>query len=132
MLSQLATVAVAVGSIREYDGTRFRPQGKNMTIPAVYQRSPAALLGERLQQTALSGKELAECLCVRHDVVSKLLAGKVGINPELATRLGRFFGDRPEFWMTLQAEHALALFRKNGGEAAIVAEVRPRSAGARP
>jgi antitoxin HigA-1 len=35
-----------------------------------------------------------------------------GISPEMALRLGRFFGTTPEFWVNLQAHYDLSISRQ--------------------
>ena len=43
------------------------------------------------------------------------MAGKRAISPETALRLGRFFGNEPEFWLAMQASYDLAMLRATVG-----------------
>ncbi len=47
--------------------------------------------------------------------IQEIIAGKRGISPETALRLGRFFGNEPEFWLSMQASYDLAMLRKQMG-----------------
>jgi addiction module HigA family antidote len=47
-----------------------------------------------------------------------------GISPEMALRLGRFFGNTPDFWLNLQSEFDLRIVR-NQKEATVKSQVRP-------
>jgi antitoxin HigA-1 len=46
---------------------------------------------------------------VSHDrVLSSLINGKTGISPEMAIRLSKAFGSKPEEWIAMQAAFDLA------------------------
>lgn len=45
---------------------------------------------------------LAKALGVSHQLVSELLREQQAVNPEMAVRLGRLFGNSPEFWVNAQ------------------------------
>ena len=44
-----------------------------------------------------------------------LVTSKRAISPETALRLGRFFGNEPEFWLAMQASYDLAMVRGTVG-----------------
>ena len=45
---------------------------------------------------------LAEAAGVSRQSVNELLRGRRAVSPEMALRLGRLFGNSPEFWMNAQ------------------------------
>ncbi len=45
----------------------------------------------------------------------EIVTGKRAISPETALRLGRFFGNEPEFWLAMQASYDLAMLRATVG-----------------
>jgi addiction module HigA family antidote len=55
-------------------------------------------------------------------IFQEIIAGKRAISPETALRLGRYFGNEPEFWLSMQASYDLAMLRRQMGER-IAAEV---------
>ena len=90
-----------------------------MTFEEVH---PGRVLREELTSRSLSATSLALKLRVAPQRFQKIIAGKRGISPETALRLGRFFGNEPEFWLSMQANYDLAMLRKQMGER-IAAEV---------
>lgn len=60
----------------------------------------------------LSQRELAERLGVSTAAVSRLLAGKADLSPEMAVRLALVFDRSAESWMALQSAHSLAQAKK--------------------
>lgn len=47
--------------------------------------------------------------------LSNLVNGKNGISPEMAIRLSKAFGGRPEAWLGMQTEYDLAQAMKKAG-----------------
>ena len=45
---------------------------------------------------------LAEAAGVSRQSVNELLRGRRAVSPEMALRLGRLFGNSPEFWLNAQ------------------------------
>jgi addiction module HigA family antidote len=76
---------------------------------------PGAILREELEARRLSASALALKLRVAPQRIQEIVAGKRGISPETALRLGRFFGNEPEFWLSLQATYDLAVLRRDIG-----------------
>jgi addiction module HigA family antidote len=76
---------------------------------------PGAILREELEARRLSASALALKLRVAPQRIQEIVAGKRGISPETALRLGRFFGNEPEFWLSLQATYDLAVLRRDMG-----------------
>jgi len=76
---------------------------------------PGAILREELDARGLSASALALKLRVAPQRIQEVVAGKRGISPETALRLGRYFGNEPEFWLSLQATYDLAVLRRTLG-----------------
>ena len=75
-----------------------------------------------LAARGLSAHALALKLRVPANRVSEIIAGKRGISPETALRLGRYFGTGAPFWLNLQGQYDLALAERALGDR-IAAEV---------
>jgi len=60
--------------------------------------------------------ETAARLGVTRQNLNNLLNGKSGISPEMAIRLSKAFGSRPEVWLGLQMEYDLAEAQKTAGK----------------
>jgi addiction module HigA family antidote len=79
-----------------------------MSIPnsrAVTRRPthPGEMLREDfLPDYALTATGLAEALGVSRQSVNELLRARRAVSPEMALRLGRLFGNSPEFWLNVQ------------------------------
>ncbi len=76
---------------------------------------PGQILAEELEARGLSAAALALKLRVAPQRIQEIVAGKRGVSPETALRLGRFFGNAPEFWLAMQASHDLAVLRREKG-----------------
>ena len=50
----------------------------------------------------LSVTGLAKAIGVSRQSVNELLRGRRSVSPEMALRLGRLFGNTPEFWLNAQ------------------------------
>ena len=83
---------------------------------------PGAILKEELEARGLSATALALKLRVAPQRIQEIVTGKRAISPETALRLGRFFGNAPEFWMSMQSAYDLAILRRERGTQ-IAAEV---------
>jgi antitoxin HigA-1 len=69
------------------------------------------LLEEFLNPLGLSQVAFAGHIGVPVQRVNEIVRGKRGITPETAWLFAEAFGTSPEFWLNLQANHDLALFR---------------------
>ena len=85
---------------------------------------PGLLLKEELEARSLSAAALALALRLRvpPQRIQEIVAGKRGLSPETALRLGLYFGNEPEFWLSMQAAYDLAVLRRDRGSR-IAAEV---------
>lgn len=89
----------------------------------IYQEThPGTVLKEELEARDLSAAALALRLRVAPQRIQEIVSGKRGISPETALRLARYFGNEPEFWLSMQTTYDLAILRKERG-AQIAAEV---------
>ena len=70
---------------------------------------PGPILRRELQARGLSANALARALRVPSGRVVDILNGKRAVSAETALRLGRYFGNDPQFWLNLQAQYDLAL-----------------------
>jgi len=85
---------------------------------------PGSILKEELEARQMSGNALALALRINSGRVSEILSGKRGISADTALRLGRYFGNEPQFWLGLQAAYDLAIARRESGERILI-EVLP-------
>jgi addiction module HigA family antidote len=69
---------------------------------------------------------LAEALGVSRQSVNELLRERRAVSPEMALRLGRLYGNSPEFW--LNAQRAVDLWLAAEALKEEVARIRPLSA----
>lgn len=90
----------------------------------MFEVHPGLILKEELEARAMSGNALALALRINSGRVSEVLSGKRGISADTALRLGRYFGNDPQFWLGLQAAYDLAVARRQSGEK-ILREVLP-------
>lgn len=60
----------------------------------------------------LSVSQAARELRIARQTLHRILAGTLGITPEMATRLARLSGTTAMFWLTLQQQHDLCRAEK--------------------
>jgi addiction module HigA family antidote len=77
---------------------------------------PGRILRRELRARNLSANALARALRVPSGRIVDILNGKRAISAETALRLGRYFGNAPQFWVNLQAQYELALAIREVGE----------------
>ena len=71
----------------------------------------------------LTVSSLAQALGVSRQSINEWLRERRAVSPEMALRLGRLFGNSPEFW--LNAQRALDLWRAAETLKQEVARIRP-------
>src|SRR5207237_8535567 len=69
------------------------------------------VLRQCIEPLGLTITQAAAALGVTRTTLSELVNGKRGIPPEMAVRLSKVFGGRPESWLTQQAHYDLAHLR---------------------
>lgn len=77
---------------------------------------PGRILRDELRARALSANALARALRVPSGRIVDILNGKRAVSAETALRLGRFFGNDPQFWMNLQGQYDLAVAERELGQ----------------
>ena len=77
---------------------------------------PGRVLRRELVTRALSANQLALALSVPSGRIVDIMNGKRGITADTALRLGRYFGNNPQFWMNLQSQYDLAVASNEYGE----------------
>ena len=69
-----------------------------------------------LPEIKISESKLAELLNVSRMTINRLVNERQAVSPDMALRLGRLFGNSPDFWLNLQnaydlkrIEHSIAV-----------------------
>jgi addiction module HigA family antidote len=88
---------------------------------------PGRLLKRELKARNLSANRLALDLGVPSGRVTDILNGRRSITADTAVRLGRYFGNRAQFWLDLQSQYDIAVVENRQG-AEIAKRVRPADA----
>jgi antitoxin HigA-1 len=88
---------------------------------------PGGLLKRELKARALSANRLAPDLRVPSGGITDILNGRRSITADTAVRLGRYFGNRAQFWLELQSQYDIAVIEREHG-AEIAKRVRPTDA----
>lgn len=65
-----------------------------------------------LEPLGLSITDAAKALHVTRQALNNIVNGKSGVSPEMAIRLSKAFGSRPETWLAMQMAYDLAQIRK--------------------
>jgi antitoxin HigA-1 len=88
---------------------------------------PGRLLRRELAARGLSANRLALDLGVPSGRITDILNGRRSITADTAIRLGRYFGNRAQFWLDLQSQHDIAVVERERGDE-IARRVRPADA----
>jgi antitoxin HigA-1 len=75
----------------------------------------------------LSANRLALDLGVPSGRITDILNGRRSITADTALRLGRYFGNSPQFWLELQSQYEIAVVEGERGEE-IARRVKPADA----
>ena len=78
---------------------------------------PGRILAREMEARKLTANALALKLRVPGNRISEIIAGRRGISPETALRLGRYFGTGAELWSRLQADFDLSQTERQLGKA---------------
>lgn len=71
---------------------------------------------ECVEPLGLTVTAAAKGLGVTRKALSELLNGKSGISPEMALRLSKAFGSKPEMWLGLQMDYDLAQVQRKANK----------------
>ena len=88
---------------------------------------PGRLLKRELKARELSANRLALDLGVPSGRITDILNGRRSITADTAVRLGRYFGNRAQFWLDLQSQFDIAAVEREKGKE-IAKRVRPADA----
>jgi addiction module HigA family antidote len=88
---------------------------------------PGRLLKREMAARDLSANRLALDLGVPSGRITDILNGRRSITADTAVRLGRYFGNRAQFWLDLQAQYDIATVQRERGKE-IARRVRPADA----
>jgi addiction module HigA family antidote len=86
---------------------------KTTEIPLT--NSAAAMLRDFLDDHGLTQAKLAADIHISPQLLNDILASRRLLTPEHCLKLGRYFGNEPEYWMRMQNHY---LFRKTQREKA--------------
>jgi antitoxin HigA-1 len=81
--------------------------------PAIH---PGRILKRELAARNLSANRLAILLGVPSGRITDILNSRRSISADTALRLGRYFGNNPQFWIDLQGQYDIALAELENGE----------------
>jgi addiction module HigA family antidote len=88
---------------------------------------PGRLLKREITGRRLSANRLALAIGVPSGRITDILNGRRSISADTAVRLGRYFGNRPQFWMDLQAQYDISIVERDRGRE-IARRIQPASA----
>ena len=88
---------------------------------------PGGFLKRELKARELSANRLALDLSVPSGRITDILNERRSITADTAVRLGRYFGNRAQFWLDLQSQYDIAVIERERG-AEIARRVRPADA----
>ncbi|MBF0137890.1 MAG: HigA family addiction module antidote protein [Magnetococcales bacterium] len=74
-------------------------------IPPIH---PGVHLEELLNELGLSPNQLARNVGVTPTRIQHILLGKKPVSAEMALRFGLFFGQSPEYWLSLQIHYDMS------------------------
>jgi addiction module HigA family antidote len=76
---------------------------------------PGRFLRRELDARGISANRMALDLGVPSGRITEILNGKRAISADTALRLGRYFGNNPQFWIDLQGQYEIALVEREHG-----------------
>jgi addiction module HigA family antidote len=88
---------------------------------------PGRFLKRELVARGLSANRLSLDLSVPSGRITDILNGRRAITADTAVRLGRYFGNRAQFWLDLQSQYDIAMIESERGDE-IAKRVRPADA----
>jgi addiction module HigA family antidote len=88
---------------------------------------PGRLLKRELAARKLSANRLSLDIGVPSGRVTDILNERRSVTADTAVRLGRYFGNSPQFWLDLQSQYDIAVVQREKG-AEIAKRVRPAHA----
>ena len=87
---------------------------------------PGEVLREEfLFPLGMSAREVAEAIGVPSNRISDIARARRGVTADTALRLGKFFGQSPQFWLNLQLAHDLSKAEATVDLSAVPQRIRP-------
>lgn len=77
---------------------------------------PGEVLAKKLRALGVSPTELARLIDVPPNRVTQIIHGRRGITGDTALRLGHWFKNSAQYWLSLQNEFEIQLAEKKAGE----------------
>jgi addiction module HigA family antidote len=96
-------------------------------LPGPVELHPGRFLKRELAARRLSANRLSLDLGVPSGRITDILNGRRAITADTALRLGRYFGNRAQFWLDLQSQYDIARIEAERGKE-IARRVRPADA----
>jgi addiction module HigA family antidote len=84
---------------------------------------PGAILADIIDAMPQGKAEIARALGISRPALYNILDGSNAVTASMALRLGKLFGNEPQFWLNLQATHDLKVAR--GAMAEDLAAITP-------
>jgi antitoxin HigA-1 len=79
--------------------------------------SPGEMLTEEfLKPLGISQNQLALAIRVPANRIGQIIRGIRAVSPDTALRLSRYFGNSPEFWLSLQQAYDLSRARRESSK----------------
>jgi addiction module HigA family antidote len=75
-------------------------------MPAKTQK-PSSVLIQLMDEYQLNAFSLSKATQLDYQIVRRIISGQTKITAPTALKLGKFFGNEPDFWMNLQSESDL-------------------------
>lgn len=66
--------------------------------------TPGDAVADLIELQNISQSQLADAIGVSRATISRLVNGRQSLTPDLAMRLGTYFGDGPRIWLALQRQ----------------------------
>ncbi|HIP21976.1 MAG TPA: addiction module antidote protein, HigA family [Rhodobacteraceae bacterium] len=73
------------------------------------------LKAEFLDEMGLTAGKVARAVMVPRTRIERIVKMEIGVSADTATRLSKFFGTTPEFWLNLQRGFDLSVAAKDEG-----------------
>ena len=96
-------------------------------MPRLRTHPGEVLREEYLVPLGLSARALAKLLGVPANRLTEIMRGTRDVTADTAIRLGRYFGNRAQFWLDLQGQYDIAVVEREKGSE-IAKRVRPADA----
>ncbi len=82
----------------------YKNREDQLTRRKVRPMTPGQVAAGLLEEAGVSQTAMAQRVGVSRATVNELLNGRRALTPDMAHRLGRFFGNGPAVWLRLQAD----------------------------